>query len=174
MNKNGAKRQFILATNNEGNICTEVTHPRLDKVINGYTGIKTNSEYKGLGGNLKYFKTSFVTNNRNKDQLKIDITKQCTEMLCLKEGIFNLIKEEVDYKIFQQGNRYLAVYYDFANASLDELREEMNALKGEKVLYCFTVDTNGLDKANFSDWKNIRLEPIPQKILDVYKRIFKN
>ncbi|MDD2798626.1 MAG: hypothetical protein PHV20_08555 [Bacteroidales bacterium] len=129
---------------------------------------------EGLGNNLKYFKTSFVANNRNKDQLKIDITKRCTEMLCLKEGIFNLLKEEADYKIFQQGNRYLAVYYDFANASLDELKEEMNALKGDKVLYCFTVDNHGLDKANFRGWKNIRLEPIPQKILDVYKRIFKN
>lgn len=129
---------------------------------------------EGLGNNLKYFKTSFVANNRNKDQLKIDITKRCTEMLCLKEGIFNLIKEEAYYKIFQQGNRYLAVYYDFANASLDELKEEMNALKGEKVLYCFTVDNHGLDKANFRDWKNIRIEPIPHKILDVYKRIFKN
>ena len=95
-------------------------------------------------------------------------------MLCLKEGIFNLLKEEADYKIFQQGKRYLAVYYDFANVSLDELKEEMNALKGEKVLYCFTVDNQGLDKANFRGWKNIRLEPIPQKILDVYKRIFKN
>jgi len=131
-------------------------------------------KFQGLGNNLKYFKTSFVENNRNKDQLKIDITKRCTEMLCLKEGIFNLIKEEADYKIFQQGNRYLAVYYDFANVSLDDLKEEMNALKGEKVLYCFTVDNHGLDKANFRGWKNIRLEPIPQKILDVYKRIFKN
>jgi adenine-specific DNA-methyltransferase len=129
---------------------------------------------EGLGNNLKYFKTSFVANNRNNDQLKTDITKRCTEMLCLKEGIFNLIKEEADYKIFQHGNRYLAVYYDFANASLDELKEEMNALKGEKVLYCFTVDNHGLDKVNFRGWKNIRLEPIPQKILDVYKRIFKN
>jgi hypothetical protein len=95
-------------------------------------------------------------------------------MLCLKEGIFNLHKEEADYKIFQQGERYLAVYYDFANASLDELKDEMNALNGEKILYCFTVDNHGLDKANFRGWKNIRLEPIPQKILDVYKRIFKN
>ena len=129
---------------------------------------------EGLGNNLKYFKTSFVANNRNKDQLKIDITKRCTEMLCLKEGIFNLQIETTDYKIFQQGHRFLAVYYDFANASLDELKDEMNGLKGEKVLYCFTVDTHGLDKANFRNWKNIRLEPIPQKILDVYKRIFKN
>lgn len=129
---------------------------------------------EGLGNNLKYFKTSFVANNRNKDQLKIDITKRCTEMLCLKEGVYNLKTETIDYKIFSQGNKYLAVYYDFANVSLEELKNEMNTLKGEKILYCFTVDAQGLDKANFRGWKNIRLEPIPQKILDVYKRIFKN
>jgi adenine-specific DNA-methyltransferase len=168
-----SKRQFIICTNNEGKICDEVTYPRIYKAIKGYKTSKE-KQIEGLGNNLKYFKTSFVANSRNKDQLKIDITKRCTEMLCLKEGIFNLIKEEADYKIFQQSNRYLAVYYDFANASLDELKDVMNTLKGEKVLYCFTVDTNGLDKANFSDWKNIRLEPIPQKILDVYKRIFRN
>jgi len=171
--KDGGNRRFILCTNNENEICEEVTYPRVKNVIVGYKNDKKES-VEGLGNNLKYFKTSFVANNRNKDQLKIDITKRCSEMLCLKEGIFNLIKEEADYKIFQQGNRYLAVYYDFANASLDELKEEMNALKGEKVLYCFTVDNHGLDKANFRGWKNIRLEPIPQKILDVYKRIFKN
>jgi type III restriction enzyme len=155
--KDGGNRRFILCTNNENEICEEVTYPRVKNVIKGYKNEKKES-VEGLGNNLKYFKTSFVANNRNKDQLKIDITKRCTEMLCLKEGIFNLIKEEADYKIFQQGNRYLAVYYDFANASLDELKEEMNALKGEKVLYCFTVDNHGLDKANFRGWKNIRLE----------------
>lgn len=171
--KDGGNRRFILCTNNENKICEEVTYPRVKNVIQGYKNDKKEN-VDGLGNNLKYFKTSFVANNRNKDQLKIDITKRCTEMLCLKEGIFNLIREEADYKIFQQSNRYLAVYYDFANASLDDLKEEMNALKGEKVLYCFTVDNHGLDKANFRGWKNIRLEPIPQKILDVYKRIFKN
>lgn len=170
--------KYILCTSNENNngdgkIADDVCYPRIKAVMQGYETLK-GDKIEGLGNNLKYFKTSFVANNRNKDQLKIDITKRCTEMLCLKEGIFNLIKEETDYKIFQQGNRYLAVYYDFANASLDELKEKMNALKGEKVLYCFTVDAHGLEKANFRGWKNIRLEPIPQKILDVYKRIFKN
>jgi adenine-specific DNA-methyltransferase len=171
--KDNGNRKFIICTNNENNICENVTYQRITKVIKGYKNLKGN-QIKGTGNNLKYFKTTYVANNRNKDQLKIDITKRCTEMLCLKEGIFNLLKEEADYKIFQQDNRFLAVYYDFANVSLEELKEEMNALKGEKVLYCFTVDNHGLDKANFRGWKNIRLEPIPQKILDVYKRIFKN
>lgn len=170
--KDKGQRKFIICTNNENNICEEVTYQRIKKVISGFKDLK-GKKIEGINGNLRYLKTSFVANNRNKDQLKIDITKRCTEMLCLKEGIFNLIKEETDYKVFKQGNRYLAVYYDFANASLDELKEEMNSLKGEKVLYCFTVDNNGLDKTNLRDWKNIRLEPIPQKILDVYKRIFK-
>ena len=171
-NKDSGNRKFIVCTNNENNICEDVTYQRINKVINGYKNTK-GAQIEGAGNNLRYYKTAFVANNRNKDQLKIDITKRCTEMLCLKEGIFNIIKEELDFKIFQQGSRYLAVYYDFASSSLDELKDEMNALKGDKILYCFTLDNQGLDKVNFRGWKNIRLEPIPQKILDIYKRIFK-
>jgi adenine-specific DNA-methyltransferase len=166
------KRKFILCTNNENKLCDNVTYPRITKAIKGYTNTKSN-RVDPLNGNLKYYKTSFVANNLNKDQLKVDITKHCTEMLCLKEGIFKLIKEDSDFKIFQHGMRYMAIYYDFANVSLDDLKEEMNAINGDKVLYCFTVDYHGLDKYNFRGWKNIRLEPIPQKILDVYKNIFK-
>jgi adenine-specific DNA-methyltransferase len=131
--KDKGNRNFILCTNNENNICEEVTYERLKKVINGFTDLKGN-KIDGIKGNLKYLKTSYVSNNRNKDQLKIDITKRCTEMICMKEGIFTLYKEENDYKIFYNGNRYLAVYYDFANISLEELKEEMNLLKGEKIL----------------------------------------
>ena len=49
----------------------------------------------------------------------------------------------------------------------------MNEIDGDKVLYCFTVNPHGLEEENFDDWNDIKLEPIPQKILDVYKRIFK-
>jgi len=172
LNKEDAgKRQFIICTNNENEICEQVTYPRIKKIIKGYVTPK-GEEVEGLQNNLKYFKTSFVKNSRNKDQLKIDITKRCTEMLCLKEGIYKLKQETNDWKIFEQNNRYLSVYYDFASDTLDDLKNEMNKLKGEKVLYCFTVDPQGLDSNNFKGWKNIRIEPIPQKILDVYKSIF--
>lgn len=74
-------------------------------------------------------------------------------MLCLKESVYKLKKEAADWKIFEEKDKYLAVYYDFPHASLDELRDEMNDLEGEKVLYCFTIDPNGLDKEDFSDWE---------------------
>lgn len=161
----GGSRKFIACTYNEENgtkikIAEEFCLPRIKMASTRY------------GGNLKYFKTSFVKNRPNKDQLKIEITKQCTEMLCLKEGIFNLKTETKDYKIFEQNNRFMAIFYDFANASLDELKKEMNSLKGDKVLYCFTLQEK-LETINFKGWKNIKLEPIPQKILDIYLEILK-
>jgi len=176
LNADGGNRQIILCTNNENNICDEKTYPRLKKAIYGYTVGK--ETFDPLEGNLKYFKTSFVRNSSNKDQLKIDITKKCTEMLCLKEGIFKFFKNQLDHneliwQIFTNNSRFMAVYYDFAGKPLESLKIEMNKLKGEKILYCFTTDTYGLNKHNFYDWNDIRLEPIPQKILDVYKRIFK-
>lgn len=138
------------------------------------TAIKKSSEYKeGEGGNLKYYRTKIISKNRNPDQLKFDVAKECTEMLCLKEGIFNLKISETDYKVYEYGNSYLAVYYDFPNASLDRLRQQMNELTGKKILYCFTIDSDGLEASTFKDWKDVQLEPIPQKILEVYKRIFK-
>src|SRR3972149_4320504 len=57
--EDGSNRQFILCTNNENNICTNVCYPRLKKAINGYKNTK-GENVKGLGGNLKYYTCDFV------------------------------------------------------------------------------------------------------------------
>lgn len=169
--QDGGGRRFILCTNNENNICDEVCYPRVKKVITGYKGAK-DSDVKGLGGSLKYFKTKFVTDASNKDDFKIRITKECTEMLCLREGIFDEIKKTDDYRIFQQGDQTLAVYYSLDRKALSDLKKELNKIDGDKVFYCFTLDPLGVDKSDFIGWNNVSLEPIPQKILDVYKQIY--
>lgn len=169
--QDGGSRRFILCTNNENNICDEVCYPRVKKVITGYKGAK-DSDVKGLGGSLKYFKTKFVKDASNKDDFKIRITKECTEMLCLREGIFDEIKKTDDYRIFQQGDQTLAVYYSLDRKALSDLKKELNKINGDKVFYCFTLDPLGVDKSDFVGWNNVSLEPIPQKILDVYKQIY--
>src|SRR3989344_891160 len=169
--QDGGGRRFILCTNNENNICDEVCYPRVKKVITGYKGAK-DSDVKGLGGSLKYFKTKFVTDASNKDDFKIRITKECTEMLCLREGIFDEIKKTDDYRLFQQGDQTLAVYYSLDRKALSDLKKELNKIDGDKVFYCFTLDPIGVDKSDFIGWNNVSLEPIPQKILDVYKQIY--
>ncbi|HUC88665.1 MAG TPA: site-specific DNA-methyltransferase [Candidatus Paceibacterota bacterium] len=169
--QDGGSRQFILCTNNEKNIATEVCYPRIEKVIQGYKNQK-GKKVEGLGGSLKYLKTKFVKNASSKDDFKIRITKECTEMLCLREGIFDEIKKTNDYRIFQQGDKTLAVYYSLEHKTLSELKKELNKIDGEKIFYCFTLDPLGLDKSDFRGWNNVSLESIPQKILDVYKQIY--
>jgi len=171
-----SRRNFIICTNDEEldhngrkkshKICTDVCYPRIKKVIEGYKSVK------GLGGNLKYFKTAFVKNSISRDDLKIRITRECTEMLCLREGIFDEVKATDDYRIFAQNGRVMGVYYAMERDSLAQLKKELDKMQGEKILYCFTLDPLGLDKEDFADWQGVSLEPIPQKILDIYEQIY--
>lgn len=46
----GDSRKFILCTNNENNICRDITYQRIKNVISK----------EGLPGSLKYFKTDFI------------------------------------------------------------------------------------------------------------------
>lgn len=171
------KRSFILCTNNEDNrgegfgVAENVCYPRLKKIIEGYKDLK-NKKIDGIKSNLKYFETKFVKNNLNNDDFKLQITKQCTEMLCLREGIFNETKKTDDYRIFQQNDRILAIYYSLDRKALSILKEELDNIDGDKIFYCFTLDPIGLDKNDFIGWSSVSLEPIPQKILDVYKQIY--
>jgi len=169
-NMDKGKRTFILCTNNEDNICTDVCYPRLQKAINGYNS--KGKKVKGLSGNLKYFRTAFVKKSISRDDLKLRITRECTEMLCLREGIFTEVKAKPDFHIFEQNGRVMGVYYAMERDSLEQLKTELDKMKGEKILYCFTLDPLGLDKNDFMDWQGVSLEPIPQKILDIYEQIY--
>ena len=175
------KRTFILCSNNEEidhngdknkhRICTDICYPRIQKTIKGYTTPKK-EKIEGLGGNLKYYKTAFVKNSISRDDLKMRITRECTEMLCLREGIFDEVKAKPDYHIFEQNSKIMGVYYSMERDSLVQLKKELDKMEGEKILYCFTFDPLGLDKKDFADWQGVSMEAIPQPILDIYKEIY--
>ena len=57
--EDGGHRKFILCTNNENNICRDITYQRLKTVITGKR--KDGSTYSdGLPGSLKYFKVGYL------------------------------------------------------------------------------------------------------------------
>lgn len=177
LNEQGYCCNFILSTNNEDNnsdgtkIATDICYPRVKKVIKGY---KNRSEKKviGTGGNLKYYKTSFVKNSISSDDMKFRITRECTEMLCLREGIFNEKIKKSKYRVFEQNDCIMAVYYALERDALSKLKKDLDKMKGSKILYCFTLDPLGLNDDDFADWEGVELEPIPQKILDIYEQIY--
>jgi len=167
LNKEGeGNRKFILCTNNEGNICTDVCYPRIQKAIKGYS-----KQVKGLGGNLKYFKTDFVDAGPT-DKNKKKLVEQCTEMLCLKEDCFDELKQTKTYSIFKNHEEnYLGIIYD--DDGIEPLKKQIKSLGKKFNVYVFSLDDSAREE-EFEDVIDIvDLKPIPEVILNVYRRIFR-
>lgn len=75
----GGNRKFILCTNNENNICEEVTYERVKRVIHGY------SDVEAIPANLKYFKTDFIS--KDADDVSEELLSHIKEMVELENGI---------------------------------------------------------------------------------------
>lgn len=152
MNKeDGGNRQCILVTNNENNICEEVTYERNKRVIEGYTNSK-GQQVEGLtNNNLRYYKSEFVGRNpsiKNKKQL----TKLSTELLCIKEDIYTEQKSIGDYqlnstyvKCFQKENQYLLIIYDeeVIDQIVEVIKTTVNKEKSPNPVFKIYVFSNG-------------------------------
>ncbi len=163
------QRQFILCTNNENKIAEEVCYPRVKKVITGYKDSKGDKTV-GLGGNLKYFRTDFVDADPT-DKNKKKLTEMATEMLCLKEGTFEKIANKKAFKIYKNTNHYTGIIFD--QMAIPDFKEAIAKLKGKFSVYVFSLGDDSFEE-EFDDFKQkVKLSPIPEVILRVYRRIFK-
>lgn len=167
--EDGGNRKFILCTNNENNnggekIAEGICYPRLKNVIKGF------NNQQALGGNLKYFKTAFVSADLT-DTNKTKLTKKATEMLCIKEDTFEKVKSTAKYKIFRNKKKYTGIIYD--HLAIDDFKKEIAKIDGKFSVYIFSLGDDTFDE-EFEDVKNkVKLSPIPEAILRVYRRIFK-
>ena len=117
--EDGGKRQCILVTNNENNICRDVTYERNKRVINGYTTPK-GQEVEGLKqNNLRYYRTHLLPRERTNRNMRT-LVNASTDLLCIKENIYDEIAAEKvnlnvsprDTRIFTKGNRGMIVVYN--------------------------------------------------------------
>ena len=164
-------RKFILCTDNEGKICEKICYPRVKKVIKGYKNTK-GQEVKGLGGNLRYFKADDFVESEPTDKNKRKLVKKSSEMLCIKEGVYDLVTETEEYKIFKNPqDKYLGVI--FYEDAIPAFKKELKKIKHKVYTYVFSLGDDPY-RAEFKDVKDkVVLQPIPEVILRVYKEIFK-
>lgn len=164
-------RQFILCTNDENGIASDICQPRIKKAIEGYK--KRNGEkVEGLGGNLKYFTAYDFVESEPTDKNKRKLVKKSTEMLCIKEGVYDLVSETEDYKILKNPqDKYLGII--FYEDAINDYKKVIKKLKCKVVTYVFSLGDDPHRK-EFEDVKNqVDLQPIPEVILRVYREIFK-
>lgn len=116
--EDGGNRQCILVTNNENNICEEVTYERNKRVIEGYTTPKGEAVEGLHGNNLRYYKTELVERD-NSQSNRIALMKASADLLCIKEDIYteqdelNGTKYNKKYvRFFQDGDRSMLLVFD--------------------------------------------------------------
>lgn len=110
--EDGGHRRFILCTNNENNICEEVTYERIKRVIGGY------GDVPGIPANLKYYRTEFVS--KDTDDISEALLDHVAEMIQLEHGV------KID------GSNYIIVMSD---DEADALEQHWNEHQGVKALY---------------------------------------
>ena len=164
--EDGGNRKFILCTNNENGIAEEVCYPRVKSVIEGY------SDVEGIPANLKYFKTSFIPKSIVSDDTRTNIVNKSTEMICIKEGTFEELFVSEGFKIFKNGTHTTAILFNLD--CLDELKEKIQSVKLPSSIYVFSLSNDTYDK----DFEDLSVEhelcPIPESILEVYRKLFKD
>ena len=228
MNKqDGGNRQFILCTNNENNICEEVTYPRIKNVITGYkceeetkkvlfkekininflkkskdilckvedvknkyknkydkfenkfesnflklVGVKNIQDKEGLGGNIRYFQTTFIPYSvKPTDSTKAQIMKNATDVLCIKENAFEEVISKEGYRIFKSCFIYMGILFD--SLQFFKFKNEIKKLSKKKCrIYIFSFVGDDKFEKSFDDLKNIKIVSVPEVILRVYKRLF--
>jgi adenine-specific DNA-methyltransferase len=135
----GGNRRCILVTNNESNICEEVTYERSKRVIEGYTTPK-GKKVDGLKfNNLRYYKTEFIDRERTIPNKK-HLVRLCTEMLKIKEDCY--IEKEFSNlpstvaRLFETGDFFMMIIYN--DEYIEECVEEIKKLDKFIKVYVFS------------------------------------
>ncbi|MDP3913570.1 MAG: DNA methyltransferase [Bacteroidota bacterium] len=124
--EDGGNRQCILVTNNENNICEEVTYERNRRVIQGYTNSKGEWVAGLSNNNLRYYKTEFVPSAKTEINRR-RLTQLSTELLQIKEDCYTDITEAEGFDLNhcsihtnERGKYTIVVYYSRTQIEVTE------------------------------------------------------
>ena len=175
--EDGGKRKCILVTNNENNICEEVTYERNKRVIQGYTTPK-GEEVPGLAGNtLRYYKTDFISRDRTPRNMRA-LVAASTDLLCIKNDIYSEAKlagRNINPKIaryFAEGDRSMLVIYDErAISAIVEILEIVEPGKEKIKVYVFSAGSYAYDDEFEEVADKVELCALPDAIYQAYREV---
>tara|TARA_R110001632_G_scaffold232421_1_gene373171 strand:- start:10961 stop:12790 length:1830 start_codon:yes stop_codon:yes gene_type:complete len=174
LNNQGYNIQNIICTNDEGNICTEVTYPRSTKVIKGYKDLKGN-KIPGLGNSLKYYKTDFVGSNNilsATDEDKSNLAHKAGYLLSIAENTLEEIELSKCYQLFENDKKVTAIYFKEELTEMEIFLDKIENIKKPIALYLFSWGNRSEFESLFDHLDHITIKTIPQPILEIYKKIY--
>lgn len=175
--EDGGHRKCILVTNNENNICEEVTYERNKRVINGYTTPKGETVEGLRNNNLRYYKTGFVSRERTPQNMR-KLVLLATDMLCIKEDIYDekpMFGEQETYRnvfrFFDNGKKQMLVIY--REEAIDQIVDIIRDMEvAEPILvYVFSTSEDPWEGSFEDVGDKVKLCALPMAIYNTYKRV---
>lgn len=176
--EDGGHRKCILVTNNENNICEEVTYERNKRVIQGYTTPK-GEEVEGLhDNNLRYYRTTFLSRDKSVKNMR-QLVRLATDMLCIKNDVYTEAEfcgKHINPNIARyfdngQGNRMLVIYEERAIQLLVQLMAQTEDDGIKTMVYVFSPGADPYTD-DFEDVaERVKLCALPSAIYEAYKRV---
>ncbi len=175
--EDGGHRKCIIATNNENNICEEVTYERNKRVILGYTTPKGES-VPGLSANtLRYFRADFIGRDRTSRNMR-NLVYAATDMLCIKEDIYREVKTFGSLKLktavsryFEENDRRMLVIYNelAVPAFVGEIAKM--SFSGKILIYVFAPGDYAYDDEFLDVQDKVELCALPAAIYNAYRKV---
>lgn len=157
----GGTRQAILVTNNEGEICTDVTLPRMRGVLTGQ--LANGRTTAPLPGSLRYYRCDFVPVTSNRDAMLRRLAGRATDLVAVREDTHEPAGEEKGRWQARTGDdRTVVVWCDWDSNGLADVLATHSAT-ADKALYLFSFDDipDPAIVAAHPDW---RIETLPEPI----------
>lgn len=177
----GGNRKFILATNNENNICEEITYTRLEKIKNGYNWKRKRKDgyTEPISFNLEYLKTELLKYDSNK-HIDLDIKEfmvdKLTEIIKVRESCFELNTVTPFLSKFAHKEKSVYILHNIYNMNKSDYDEAISALNNDNNnninIYILSISNHShymkkVSKAN----KNIVFEPLPENFLKMLRKL---
>lgn len=163
-------RQCILVTNNENNICEEVTYERNKRVVKGYTNAK-GVEIEGLtNNNLRYYKSEFVSREPSLKN-KRELTQLATELLCIKEDCYTEQKIHIKQaRLFANSKVTLLILFD--DHIIPQAVEFIKGIEAPEIkVYVFSMGSDPYTEDFAEVLDKITLCALPDAIYKAYQNV---
>lgn len=176
-NEDGGNRQCILVTNNENNICEEVTYERNKRVIQGYTNQKGENVEGLKKNNLRYYKIKAVGREKTLKNKRTLVALSCG-MLNIKENIY---KEKTTFgslplkknkcRYFSEGEKQMLVIID--EEWIAKIVEQLKTIEVKEPIKVYVFSNSGYawDDDFFEVKDKVMPCALPEAIYNAYKNI---
>jgi adenine-specific DNA-methyltransferase len=166
----GGQRRCILVTNNENNICMEVTQPRVKAVL---TGDWADGKHEALPGALQFYRTDFIARKKNQDRMRVDIARHTVDLITIKEAAIPIKEIDKSLNVLRGHGHTIAIVTDaLVNHKEAERKARSHAKEGDDlVAYLFTWSDHGVESELAELWPKWKVEPLPADMLAQLRKL---